>query len=189
MVIFALTNSLAHKIEYHLQNDINKFSFFASLNIEYENGQTETCGASVISANWLLTSAACLESAKNIISYINVDEENRLRFIIDPDQLFKNPQYNSSRLINDIGLIKLSTSLNFTEIFQPIALSTAKSNNEILMIVGGIGTESIKSTKLTIISMAECKEAFSILRFGLTSFCAKSVEEEKLSCDKGIDKS
>uniref|UniRef100_A0A8C5M118 Uncharacterized protein n=1 Tax=Leptobrachium leishanense TaxID=445787 RepID=A0A8C5M118_9ANUR len=82
------------------------------------------CGASLISDIWLVSAAHCFDSNKDVnlwtvvlgTIYLTTGPELKLQRIT----IYEN--YTSTTHANDIALLKLATSVNFTEYIRPVCL-------------------------------------------------------------------
>uniref|UniRef100_A0A182JNY8 Peptidase S1 domain-containing protein n=1 Tax=Anopheles christyi TaxID=43041 RepID=A0A182JNY8_9DIPT len=105
------------------------------------------CGGSIIDENTILTAAHCVFLANGIIpadrisvhlGRIHLKEVSEFVQEHTVQEVIVHPGYNSSRFVNDIGLIKLTGSISMTEFVQPVCLWTMDKNQE--LIVGRNGT-------------------------------------------------
>ncbi len=75
------------------------------------------CGATIISADWILTAAHCTDGGRSFEVILGAHNKN----IVEPTQVrimatefTMHPKWNSARLQNDVALIKLPTPVSFT---------------------------------------------------------------------------
>nr|XP_055037268.1 serine protease 27-like [Misgurnus anguillicaudatus] len=89
------------------------------------------CGGSLINKDWVLSSATCINLfLDQIVIYLG----RRSQFDPDPHQITRtvlnvinHPDYNPSTRDNDIALVQLSSSVNFTDYIRPVCLAAAGS--------------------------------------------------------------
>lgn len=174
-----------HSAIYHIER-----SFSNTYSFDYK------CGGSLISATAVLTAAHCLyEDNKEIIPErvgvmvgkydLNVTGENSRQFLAY--RVFVHEKYVPSDMLDDIGLIRLSSVVTFTAYVRPICLwdplraSLSDVANQMGIVVGWGLTERktlsrfLKHTFLPIVSHATClasDRAFFALFISEKTFCA-----------------
>ncbi|CBY07551.1 unnamed protein product [Oikopleura dioica] len=78
------------------------------------------CGGSILSSTFVNTAAHCKQSSNFTVQVGNVDNRSGQR--ITTAQFIAHPRYNGSLIINDFGVIRLSSPITFNDFAQPIAL-------------------------------------------------------------------
>ncbi|XP_073670248.1 trypsin-like [Paramisgurnus dabryanus] len=92
-----------------------------------------TCGGSLINKDWVLAGAQSFNGFNNISDIViylgsqnlkgpNLHEINRTVI-----QLIKHPDFDPKSFDNDIALLQLSSSVNFTDYIKPVCLAAAGS--------------------------------------------------------------
>ncbi|CAD7082343.1 unnamed protein product [Hermetia illucens] len=108
-----------------------QFPFQAALRINVTDRPTfSTCGGSLIAKDYTLTAAHCvlIKDVMNIEVHLgaheiqNLDEDGRLRVVVEPENFIVHKDYNSRSIVNDIALLKLPVEVAFTDRIQPIDL-------------------------------------------------------------------
>ncbi|XP_063218685.1 serine protease snake-like [Bacillus rossius redtenbacheri] len=130
----------------------NEFPHMAVLGyILKDNSTGWFCGGSLISERFVLTAAHCIDSTKDLPHLVrlgDLDLQNDSDGAAPRDylisQLITNPFYDQPYRYNDIGLVKLETSVSFNSHVRPACLqrrhiSTAK------VIATGFGKISARS--------------------------------------------
>lgn len=99
-----------------------QFSYFISFRTNDYDGVFHECGGAIISENFILLAAHCINRNKPLSNYevavgANHDEVYKVKAI------YVHEYYVSSILMNDIALVELTTPINFSSTVQPIQLN------------------------------------------------------------------
>uniref|UniRef100_A0A6E8W9U3 Peptidase S1 domain-containing protein n=1 Tax=Anopheles coluzzii TaxID=1518534 RepID=A0A6E8W9U3_ANOCL len=105
------------------------------------------CGGAVIDENTVLTAAHCIYTTRGTIpktlvtvhlGQLDLKEKDEYTQTHSLQEIILHPKYNSSSIINDIALLKLSSQITMTKYVQPVCLWTMDSKLD--TIVGRNGT-------------------------------------------------
>lgn len=129
-----LVNGLDDKISYGVNAEPGDYPHMATLGSETEDGILWLCGGSLISDKYILTAAHCLTFREKIthvqlgqVKLSDVKEEN----IFKLDKIFIHPDFIRRKAYNDIALIKLQKTVDFTPLIKPACLTTLQTNYEL----------------------------------------------------------
>ncbi|KYM95215.1 Chymotrypsin-2, partial [Cyphomyrmex costatus] len=127
------------------------------------------CGGAIVSQKYVITAAHCLDTYDSTDILVDVGS-TRLYCPVDiqryrADKLILYPHFNKTLHMNDIGLIRLTKDIRFSETIKPIALISYDRNfTDIDFIVTGWGElwwdgptlERLQQTMLTGFSHKKC---------------------------------
>ncbi|XP_011873943.1 PREDICTED: chymotrypsin-1-like [Vollenhovia emeryi] len=148
---------------------VGKFPYQVSLR---KNGR-HSCGGSIINEHTILTAAHCIISyegnpgaLKSLTIHAGTNLLSETGTIYTAKKAIVH-NFNAVRLVNDIGLLILSTPIKYTKYIQPITLATtdvAPAGSACTLSgwgrtsFGGIVPNNLQEIELSVYSQAKCKQ-------------------------------
>ncbi|CAO1432824.1 unnamed protein product [Diamesa tonsa] len=173
--LFDITN-ISRRIVNGQSAYLGQFPYQALLNVTNSLNQSGICGGSIISHNWIITAAHCLEEI--VSADIHVGIVNQFPFAsewttnVEKSNFIIHEEYNRLRVLNDIALIRLDSKIPESQYVKSISLPTRAEANEDLVgraaTVSGFGKYSDKSkessptlmwVELSIVANSFCEKA------------------------------
>ncbi|EDW74582.1 uncharacterized protein Dwil_GK21995 [Drosophila willistoni] len=166
--------------------------------ISLQRSGSHSCGGSIYSANIVVTAAHCLQSVSASVLQVRAGSTYwSSGGVVSKVAAFKNHEgYNANTMVNDIAVIRLSSSLSLGSNIKAIGLATYNPANGAAASVSGWGTTSYGSSSipanlqyvnLKIVSQAQC--ASSTYSYGSqiksTMICAASSGKDACQGDSG----
>jgi len=163
-------------------------------------GATHFCGGSIIDKDWIMTAGHCCAGQLPLTMHVvaggiklnNFENEEEPRNV---DNIIGHPSYSSSNMENDVCLLKLKESLEWTEFVQPIALPEAGQVTEAgtdcvitgwgTLTEGGFGLPNVlHKVTVPVVSDEDCNAAYSANGYTVADsmICAGLEEGGKDSC-------
>uniref|UniRef100_A0A3P9MK05 Peptidase S1 domain-containing protein n=1 Tax=Oryzias latipes TaxID=8090 RepID=A0A3P9MK05_ORYLA len=96
------------------------------------NNNSTLCGGSLISRRWVLTAARCLSRSadSHVVVFLGRDTQmgpNPHEVTRWVSKVIQHPDYDPGTHKNDLGLLRLSTPVNFTDYIRPVCLAAKRS--------------------------------------------------------------
>ena len=96
--------------------------------VSLQRGTSHFCGGSILSATKVASAAHCLAAEFNIRAG-SVDNQNGGQYVAGA-RFVPHPNYISSLIIRDYGVITAATPFTFNDFLQPIALVSPSANRQ-----------------------------------------------------------
>lgn len=162
-----------------------QFPWHVSLRITQTTSEITYCGGSIIAANFVLTTAACLKNARtiqvdigSIVFTTPFETQHTTQFQV-------HPQYSEDFKLNNIAIIRLQTTLVFRTNIRAILLPRIRDQSELYesadSYASGFGVTQAGSNYLsnelryahkTVISNDNCRQSFDSRFIPNTVMCA-----------------
>lgn len=201
LLIFALTAAfkLKSRIINGQSSERGQFPFYAFIGlimndtdvVKESEIMVRGCGGSILNERFILTAAHCMDGVYKLSIFLgsstldDINEESRIIFVVDKSNVHIHFEFEPINLHNDIALVQLDESIQFTNAIQPIKLATDHETDlidrNLIAIGNGFVSETYKSapvlkhTQLKIISLNECRRLLSFVGTRTTAFCAISL--------------
>ncbi|KAH8384885.1 hypothetical protein KR093_011387, partial [Drosophila rubida] len=173
---------------------INSFPWQISL----QRSGSHSCGGSIYSGNIIVTAAHCLQSVSTSVLQVRAGSSYwSSGGVVSKVSSFRNHEgYNANTMVNDIAVIRLSSSLSFGSTIKSIGLASSNPANGASASVSGWGTQSSGSSSIpsqlqyvnvNIVSQSQC--ASSTYGYGSqiksTMICAYASGKDSCQGDSG----
>lgn len=153
---------------------------------------THICGGVLVGANWVLTTASCVQGKTNLKVLVGSDRLLTNMARVDVSTMVVHTQYNPTSGINNIALLKLAQSVTSSRV-KTIALNDVTVASGLTTEFYGWGSlnygSSARSNELQTLyqktlSAADCKSKYqTILGLQTGQFCAH-IQMGQAACSK-----
>ncbi|KAL1506272.1 hypothetical protein ABEB36_005664 [Hypothenemus hampei] len=163
----------------------NTIPYQAALFIHFARGRS-FCGGSLISENYVLTAAHCMDKAKSvevILGAHDIRKNETSQFRVTCEDITVHPAWNYSKLQNDVALIKLPRQVTLNKYINPLSLAKSGTFTESTGLLTGWGKTSDSSTvsnvlnqvSLEILENTSCEKFYENL-IEMTHVCTSGAE-------------
>ncbi|XP_065370508.1 trypsin alpha-4-like [Calliphora vicina] len=118
--------------------------------ISLQRGGSHSCGGSIYNNQIIVTAAHCLQSVSTSVLKVRAGSSfwNSGGILVSVAAFKNHEGYNSNTKVNDIAVIRLSSSLTTSSTIKPIALTSTATATGAVASVSGWGTTSSGSDSL-----------------------------------------
>nr|AAX33734.1 MPA3 allergen [Periplaneta americana] len=162
--------------------------------LSFEYYGSHMCGASIISPNWVVTAAHCVDgvSASSATFRAGGSIRESGGSVHQATQLIANPNYDYYTIDFDVAVARVSPAFSYGTGVQPIPLASSEPSAGQIATVSGWGTTSeggstlpsqLQVVSVPIVSRSECNQAYSDYG-GITDdmICAAEQQGGKDAC-------
>ncbi|XP_073812423.1 trypsin alpha-3-like [Musca autumnalis] len=165
--------------------------------ISLQRSGSHSCGGSIYSAKIIVTAAHCLQSVSASVLKVRAGSSywNSGGTLVSVAAFKNHEGYNSKTMVNDIAVIRLSSSLTMSSSIKAISLASSAPANGAAATVSGWGTTSsggsissqLRYVNLKIVGRTQC--ASSTYGYGseikASMICAYTVGKDSCQGDSG----
>uniref|UniRef100_A0A8C0U1W9 coagulation factor Xa n=1 Tax=Cyanistes caeruleus TaxID=156563 RepID=A0A8C0U1W9_CYACU len=152
------------------------------------------CGGTVLSENFILTAAHCINQSKEIKVVVGEEKKEPSESMHTVDKILVHSKFIIDTYDNDIALLKLKEPIRFSEYVVAACLPKADFANEVLMnqrsgrvsgfgreFEGGRRSKKLKVLEVPYVNRNTCKQSTN-LAITENMFCAGYDTEQKDAC-------
>jgi secreted trypsin-like serine protease len=185
------SSSPSGKIVGGQETDPYEYPWQMLLSIE-EDGQTYTCGGSLLSSTYVVTAAHCVESYTGLPVTVTIEMKQHDRttpvlpaFTVFASEIIIHENYDTVTVDNDIALLKLHEPVSFDDKLSPVCLPPASNAPNyrgatstvtgwgVLSEVGNSLTDKLQEVEVEVLSNKVCKDKYlGVLTISDNMLCA-----------------
>ncbi|XP_059490144.1 brachyurin-like [Neocloeon triangulifer] len=154
--------------------------------------QESFCGGALISADYVITAAHCMERNSYILIF---GAQNRSAFeagrlTIETNKFLLHPKWDSKLIVNDLALFPLPFSVPFSNFIKPIrlprrSLAFANLDNTNVTVCGwgltndgGTASSILSCAQHKLIVNTECAKLYGVQSFKSSNLCAQGYKDQ-----------
>ncbi|XP_059490187.1 trypsin-like [Neocloeon triangulifer] len=143
------------------------------VSVQTSNGRAHFCGGSIISSEWVVTTARCTLDRTPEEIVIGAGSIDRLtpKSVHKVSQIFANSSFQTLFLTGDLAVLRVTPPFEWSLEVAPIALPSSRASTGLLATVSGWGTTSINGPNPVLLQRAQvpiydnkdCNTLYSLL--------------------------
>lgn len=170
-----------HRFNFGIPSRDGQYAYYVQLEAIKENSLNRSCGGALLNNEWVLTSCNCILNADQVTLRMGNSVDNGYVVTVQSENLYIPEKCQPEHRIADIGLIKLTEWIKFSETIQKIDLPSRCEQPEIMdvSIISNDETNiypKARSTPYKTIPFVDCQKTYRDLTFRSKKsvYCVKS---------------